>query len=46
MLSVVFETDANPSMQRQPSQKAEDIGARLYDPFAFVVLISTTGVPR
>jgi hypothetical protein len=33
-------------MQRQPSQKADDIGARLYDPSALVVLISTTGVPR
>jgi len=46
MFSVVFDADANPSMQRQPSQKAEDIGAKLYDPSALVVLISTTGVPR
>lgn len=46
MFSVVFEADASPRMQRQPSQNAEDIGARLYDPSELLVLISTTGVPR
>jgi hypothetical protein len=42
----VFETVARPRMQRHPSQKADDIGARLYDPSSFTVLIRTTGVPR
>jgi hypothetical protein len=29
-----------------PSHHADDIGARFADPSAFLVLISTTGVPR
>jgi hypothetical protein len=33
-------------MHRQPSQKADDIGARLGLPSSLVVPISTTGVPK
>ena len=42
----VFECVASPSMQRQPSQKADDIGARLLVPSSLIVLIRTTGVPK
>jgi hypothetical protein len=42
----VFEWVASPSMQRHPSQNAEDIGARLGVPSSLSVLISTTGVPK
>ena len=41
-----FELASSPRMQRQPSQKAEDMGAMLEVPSALVVLISTTGVPK
>ncbi len=43
---VVFDTALNPIMQRNPSQKMEDIGARLAEPFSLSVLIRTTGVPK
>ena len=33
-------------MQRQPSQKTDEIGARFGDPSAFSVLTRTTGVPK
>lgn len=46
ILSGVFEDASKPSMQRHPSQKAEDIGARLGEPPSFMELTRTTGVPR
>jgi hypothetical protein len=46
MLLGVFETASKPSMHRQPSQNADDIGARLGEPSSFVELTRTTGVPR
>ena len=46
MFSGVFELASRPSMQRHPSQKADDIGARLCEPSAFSELIRTTGVPK
>jgi hypothetical protein len=42
----VFDALPSPRTQRQPSQNADDIGARLAVPFSFIVLISTTGVPK
>lgn len=44
--SVVFELASNPSMHRQPSQNADDIGARFMLPSSLAVLIRTTGVPK
>jgi hypothetical protein len=44
--SVVFEVAARPRMHLQPSQKADDIGARLKEPSSFSELMSTTGVPK
>jgi hypothetical protein len=35
-----------PMMQRHPNQKAEEIGARLYEPFSFILLMRMTGVPK
>ena len=46
MFSVVFDVAARPIMQRQPSQKIEDMGARLAEPSSFNVLTRTTGVPK
>ena len=46
MFFAVLERVLRPSMARQPSQKAEDIGARLTEPSSFSVEISTTGVPK
>ena len=46
MFCGVFETASKPSKQRQPSQMADEIGARLNEPFSFTVLFKTTGVPR
>ena len=46
MFSVVFELGANPSMQRQPTHHADDIGARLNEPSSLVDPIRTTGVPK
>jgi hypothetical protein len=46
MFCGVFETASKPSRQRQPSQIAEEMGARLYEPFSLSVLLRTTGVPR
>jgi len=42
----VWEEVPRPMMHRHPNQKIEDIGARLSVPFRFLVLISTTGVPK
>lgn len=44
--SVVLEIAASPSMQRQPSHQAEDIGARFGRPSSLIVLTRTTGVPK
>jgi hypothetical protein len=46
MFSVVLEVALKPRMQRQPSQNADDMGARLAEPSSFALLISTTGVPK
>src|SRR5262249_35077391 len=46
MLSVVLDNAFRPRIQRQPSQNADDIGARLAEPSSFSLLISTTGVPK
>jgi hypothetical protein len=46
MFCVVFDAAARPSTQRQPSQNADDIGARLNEPSSLTVLIKTTGVPK
>jgi hypothetical protein len=46
MFPVVFELRASPSMQRQPTHQADDIGARLKEPSSLVEPIRTTGVPR
>lgn len=43
---VVWEWLARPSIHRLPSQKADDIGARLGVPSGFKVEIRTTGVPQ
>jgi hypothetical protein len=42
----VFEIASKPSMLRHPSQKAEDIGARLGELSSLIELTRTTGVPR
>src|SRR5690606_402547 len=42
----VWEEAPRPMIQRHPNQKIEDIGARLSVPLGFLVLISTTGVPK
>ena len=42
----VLERAPKPNMQRQPSQKTDDMGARLKEPFSFSVDTSTTGVPK
>jgi hypothetical protein len=46
MFNVVLESALKPSTQRQPSQNADDIGARLAEPSSFSLLITTTGVPK
>ena len=46
MFSVVLELRASPSMQRQPTHHADDIGARLYEPSSLFEPIRTTGVPK
>jgi len=46
MFCVVFDVAASPIMQRQPSQKIEDIGARLGEPSSLSEPIRTTGVPK
>ena len=42
----VFDKDARPRIQRQPSQNADDIGARLGELSSFNILMRTTGVPK
>ena len=46
MFSVVLELRASPSMQRQPTHHADDIGARLNELSSLVEPIRTTGVPK
>ena len=46
ILAGVFETASKPSIPRHPSQKAEDIGARLGEQSSLIELMRTTGVPR
>jgi hypothetical protein len=46
MFRVVFDRPLSPSMALQPSQNADDIGARFADPSSFSVEIKTTGVPK
>ena len=43
---VVCDAAASPITQRQPSQKMDDIGAKLKDPSGLAVPIKTTGVPK
>ena len=43
---VVWERTPRPSTARQPSQNADDIGARLAEPSSLVLEIRTTGVPK
>jgi hypothetical protein len=42
----VWDEAPSPIMHLQPNQKIEDIGARFDVPSGFLVLISTTGVPK
>jgi hypothetical protein len=44
--SVVLDDASRPSMQRQPSHRAEDIGERLALPSSLRVEMRTTGVPK
>jgi hypothetical protein len=46
MFSVDLELLARPSMQRQPTHHADDIGARLGEPSSLLEPIRTTGVPK
>jgi hypothetical protein len=46
MFSVDLELLAKPSMQRQPTHQADDIGARLGEPSSLLDPIRTTGVPK
>ncbi|GAA1026609.1 hypothetical protein GCM10009565_45090 [Amycolatopsis albidoflavus] len=43
---MVFDRAPRPSIARQPSQNADDIGARLAEPSSLDVEMSTTGVPK
>jgi hypothetical protein len=43
---VVCEDVPRPSMQRLPTQKAEDMGPIFEVPFGFMVVMKTTGVPQ
>lgn len=42
----VLERAPSPSIARQPSQNADDIGARFAEPSSFSLEIRTTGVPK
>jgi hypothetical protein len=46
MFCGVAERVPNPSMQRQPSHHADDMGARFALPSGLSELTSTTGVPK
>ena len=46
MFCVVLEPAARPITQRQPSQKIDDMGARLCEPSSLTLPIKTTGVPK
>jgi hypothetical protein len=46
MFCDVFDRAPSPSTPRQPSQNADDIGARFAEPSSLRVEISTTGVPK
>jgi len=46
MLIVVCELLSSPSMQRLPSQKADEMGPIFGVPSSFVVVTRTTGVPQ
>ena len=46
MFLAVCETASKPNMQRHPSQKADEMGARLYEPSSLRELLRITGVPR
>jgi hypothetical protein len=41
-----LEVPSKPRTPRQPSQKADDMGARFAEPSALVEEIRTTGVPK
>ena len=43
--SVVLERALSPNTARQPSQNADDIGAKFAEPSSFSVEMRTTGVP-
>ncbi len=45
-LIVVCELLSRPSMQRLPSQKADEMGPMFGVPSSFVVVTRTTGVPQ
>jgi hypothetical protein len=46
MFCGVAERAPKPSMHRQPSHQAEDMGARFALPSGLMELTSTTGVPK
>jgi hypothetical protein len=45
-LGTVWPLVPTPNIARHPSQKTDEIGARLAVPSGFIVLSRTTGVPK